>query len=107
MLCAQVSPERLGAKVPELGAGAAPKDALQTLLNLDIRKFGEGAVPEGLGRTERGELAGPALLQLLKIVNVTEPSISQDTMGTSAPCRACWLPHNAPPEERAGERAWH
>ena len=51
----------------ELGA----EKCFAHLLDCDLRKFGEGGVPEGLGKTDRNVFQGPAILQVLKIANIT------------------------------------
>mmetsp|Transcript_7044 Transcript_7044/g.11092 ORF Transcript_7044/g.11092 Transcript_7044/m.11092 type:complete len:182 (-) Transcript_7044:1584-2129(-) len=72
---------RKEAEAAELSlAGNADKD-LPKILNLDLRKFGEGSIPEGLGKADRTVFKGPAVLQVSKVVNCAEPSYTQHHNG--------------------------
>ena len=80
-----VSSERLvkygDAAEEDLGAMSL-ESCFAHLLNCDLRRFGEGGVPEGLGKTDVSVLTGPAIVQVLKIANITEPSYAQHTVGS-------------------------
>ena len=61
------------------------------LIDTDVwcSQFGEGGVPEGLGKTDRTIFEGPAVVQVLKVANVTEPSYSQHMQ--AGRCRALMI----------------
>jgi hypothetical protein len=61
--------------------GLGEDRCFSALLDCDLRKFAEGGVPEGLGKSDRTMWEGPVVVQVLKVANITEPSYNQHAQG--------------------------